>query len=232
MISVIIPVYNEERCIGRLLENVSAQDSPGGKEIIVCDGGSTDNTAAVAAEFGRVLHCDKGKAVQMNAGAAIARGDVLFFLHADMTLPSNILKEIRNKINMGYDGGGFANVFDNYNERIKRLGRWMNLRLISGREQSDRGVFYGDNGIFVKKTVFDELGGFCNMPIMEDYDFSIRLKARNRVVKINDPQIVVSARRHEKAGFVKTRFQWVMIKKLYLLGVSPHRLANWYGDVR
>ncbi len=93
-------------------------------------------------------------------------------------------------------------------------------------------IFFGDNGIFVKRTVFEALGGFKTIPIMEDYDFSKRLQEQFSVVRIGAPRLVVSPRRHVEAGFIKTRMQWILIKRLYQVGVSPHVLARWYRDVR
>ncbi|MCZ6593692.1 MAG: hypothetical protein O6943_02115, partial [Bacteroidetes bacterium] len=105
-------------------------------------------------------------------------------------------------------------------------------RFLNKKEQSDKGVFYGDNGIFMKKSVIETLKGFKEIPIMEDYDFSKRMRQHFKVIKIKEPPIVVSARRHIKAGFFKTRFQWIAIKKLYQLGISPKVLAKWYSDIR
>lgn len=108
----------------------------------------------------------------------------------------------------------------------------MNLRFINKKEQSDKGIFYGDNGIFVKKSVFEKLKGFKEIPIMEDYDFSNKMKQHHRIIKIKGPPIIISARRHVKAGFFKTRFHWIAIRKLYVWGVSPRVLAKWYVDIR
>lgn len=107
----------------------------------------------------------------------------------------------------------------------------MNLR-ITNKEQSDKGIFYGDNGIFVKKSVFDELNGFKDIPIMEDYDFSTRLLKSYKVTKIKEAKIIVDSRRHIKSGFFKTRFQWIIIRKLFKLGLSPEILVKFYNDVR
>lgn len=107
----------------------------------------------------------------------------------------------------------------------------MNFRFRK-REQPDKLIFYGDNGIFVRKEVFEKLDGFKELPIMEDYDFSMRMKSKYKVKLIKEPQLILSARRHIHAGFIRTRIQWVVIKKLYLMGVSPMKLEKWYKDVR
>jgi len=232
MISIVIPTYNEETVIETTLQNLKELECISESEIIVVDGGSSDKTVGIAKKYASVISSSKGKAIQLNVGARTAIGDILFFVHADMTLPKDALKVINLKINdEGYSGGGFANEFSSYNEKIKLLDRLLNLRIVN-REQSDSQIFYGDNGIFVKKSVFEKLGGFKEIPIMEDYDFSVRLKKEFRVVKINNPKIIVDSRRHINAGFIKTRVQWITIRKLYKLGVSPFLLAKWYKDVR
>jgi rSAM/selenodomain-associated transferase 2 len=231
MISIIIPTYNEETSIEKTLVQLSEIKCRVDKEIIISDGGSTDGTVALASRFANVIKSEKGKAIQLNNGAKHAKGDILFFVHADMFVPDGALTQICNQLNNGFDGGGFLNVFSSHNEKIKRLGRIMNFRIRKG-EQPDKLIFYGDNGIFVRKRVFDEMKGFKEIPIMEDYDFSYRLRSRYRVTKIDEPRIVVDSRRHLKSGFLKTRMQWIVIRKLYKLGISPFALAKWYADVR
>ncbi len=233
MISVIIVAFNEEEYINSIISVLKKQKFSGAFEILLADGNSSDKTVLFAKQEGVIIiNCRKGKACQMNDAAKAAKGDVLFFVHADMELADNTLSAIQEQIDQGYDGGGFANVFDAYNDKIKNLGTWMNFRIFNKKEQSDKGIFYGDNGIFVKKSAMNTLKYFREIPIMEDYDFSKRMKKRFNVIKIKNPCIVVSARRHVKAGFFKTRFQWIVIKRLYKWGVSPKALANWYGDIR
>lgn len=234
MISIIIITYNEEEYIECILLNILQQfKDEGDFEILVSDGGSSDKTIEIAKKYTEIINSSKSKAFQLNAGAKEAKGNILFFVHADMTLAKGTLKAISRQINEeNFDGGGFANEFDKHNKKIKKLGNRLNLRIFSKKEQSDRNIFYGDNGIFVRKKVFEALGGFKEIPIMEDYDFSRRMKASYRVKLIKQPKIIVSARRHQKSGFITTRLQWIFIKKLYLIGVSPFRLARWYKDVR
>ena len=232
MISVIIVAYNEAEWIHSIISELEKQNHPD-FEILLADGGSTDETVSLAKQRGvQTVTCRRGKSSQMNDASKKVTGNVLFFVHADMTFPKNTLLTIKEHIDKGFDGGGFSNVFDEHNKKIKRIGNWMNLRFFDRREQSDKGIFYGDNGIFVKKEVFEQLNGFKEVPIMEDYDFSNRMRKKYNVVKIKKPVITVSARRHAKSGFWKTRFQWVMIRILYKWGVSPSFLANWYSNVR
>lgn len=232
MISIIIPTYNESRAIEKTLAQLNKISCTEEKEIIVADGGSTDNTVEIASLYAKVLHCKKGKSHQLNDGAKQAKGEILFFVQADMFVPEGALQSICNQLQEGFDGGGFANEFDAYNKKIKLLGTILNFRFLNNKEQSDRGIFYGDNGIFVRKVVFEKLGGFKEIPIMEDYDFSVRMKKQFKVKQIKFPKLILSARRHVEAGFIKTRILWILIRKFYKWGVSPFRLAKWYTDIR
>lgn len=234
MISAIILTYNEADWIHSIIDYLHQQEYQGQFEILVADGGSTDDTVALAKKRKvKVIPCQKGKALQMNEAAKKARGNILFFVHADMMLSPNTFSSIEQYIvEEQVDAGGFANLFDEDNQKIKRLGTLLNFRFFNQQEQSDRGLFYGDNGIFVKKRVFEALGGFKEIPIMEDYDFSLRLRNKYRTKKIRNPQIILSARRHQKSGFIKTRLQWIFIRLLYKWGVSPNFLVKFYKDVR
>lgn len=232
MISVIIPTYNESVTIEKTLKQLMLIKCREEKEIIVLDGGSSDNTNEIANRYAKVFQCKKGKSFQLNEGAKHAKGQILFFVQADMFVPDGALEAICNQLEEGFDGGGFANEFDAHNKRIKLIGTILNFRFFNKEEQSDRCIFYGDNGIFVKKSVFEKLGGFKEIPIMEDYDFSVRMKEQFKVKQIKFPKLILSARRHVEAGFLKTRILWILIRKFYKWGVSPFKLAKWYADVR
>jgi rSAM/selenodomain-associated transferase 2 len=232
MISIIIPTYNEEGYIEKTLCRLHELKSETEFEIIVSDGDSNDCTVELSRSFAKVITTDKGRGKQLNAGAKNASGDILFFVHADMYVPDGALRKIENEIyNNGFDGGGFLNVFNEHNNKIKNLGKMLHLRM-SNKGQADRKHFYGDNGIFVRREVFDKLGGFKELPIMEDYDFSSRLLANHKVCLIKEPKLIVDARRHNKDAFLMTRIKWMLIKRLYLLGFSPKKLNAWYNDIR
>lgn len=232
MISVIIPTYNEEARIEHAIASVLRCRDETEIEIIVADGGSTDGTVSLAGAYVRVVCSETGRAHQLNAAVERARGDIFFFLHAHVTLPAGALEMIDRAINAeAKDGGGFSNIFSEHNRKIKRLGRVLNLRF-RDNDHSGNTLFFGDNGIFVRREVFEALGGFKTMPIMEDYDFSTRMRERFEVVRISEPKLVVSPRRHVEAGFVRTRIQWILTRRLYELGVSPDHLARWYPKVR
>lgn len=205
MISAIIVAYNEADYIQKIVRELAKQKYSGRYEIILADGGSTDETVSlIEDQHIEIVHCRKGRACQMNDAAKVAIGDILFFVHADMKLHHNTFSTIQEFIAQGYAGGGFKNVFGSHNKKIKKLGRWMNFRLFNTSEQSDKGIFYGDNGIFVSRETFDKLGGFKEIEIMEDYEFSNRMRQEFNVIKIKKIPITVSARRHIKTGFWKT----------------------------
>jgi glycosyltransferase involved in cell wall biosynthesis len=128
MISIIIPTVNEENYIQKTLHQLSELKVETDFEIIVSDGFSGDKTVELASSCAKVIRAEKGKSKQLNAGAKLASGDILFFVHADMYVPSGALKKIEQAIcESGFDGGGFLNVFDRHNQKIKRLGRIMYL---------------------------------------------------------------------------------------------------------
>ena len=231
MISIIIPTYNEATHIEATLQHlISLKEPP--VEILVSDGGSTDDTVSLVLKYARVIYSGKGKGLQLNTAAKEAAGEILFFVHADMHVPPSALSAIAEHIYAkGYDGGGFLNVFSEYNEKIKRLGRIINFRIRKG-EQPEQCIFYGDNGIFVRKDAFERLHGFKEIPIMEDYDFSIRMRSKYKVSVIREPKLILSPRRQQRDGFIRTHLKWFFIKKLYQLGMSPQKLAEWYKDIR
>ncbi len=232
-LSIIILSFNEEKNIRSILNNVCSLESIDNVEIIVSDGNSTDGTRECIDKSIKVLVCEPNRSKQMAKAVEAAQGEVLWFLHADMKLPSNALVQIKNAINKGYDGGGFANNFDKYNDKIKRLGTIMNLRIFDKKEQSDKGVFYGDNAIFITKKQLHEIGGIPQQEIMEDYELSVRLKQNGaKMFKIKNSPIIVSSRRHIEEGFIRTRLRWILIRKLYKWGLDPFLLKKLYSDER
>lgn len=162
MISIVIPTFNEESVIEETLVRLADRRREEDFELIVSDGQSTDATVMLASRHARVVSSERGRSRQLNRGADEARGDVLFFLHADAELPPGALIAIRRKLDEGYDGGGFSNVFASHNRRIKLLGRILNLRL-RDNDHAGNTRFFGDNGIFVRTPVFRTLSGFRDM---------------------------------------------------------------------
>jgi rSAM/selenodomain-associated transferase 2/rSAM/selenodomain-associated transferase 1 len=219
-VSVIIPALDEERQIAATLRAV--QQSPS-HQIIVVDGGSTDSTVERAKEAGAtVLASQPGRARQMNAGAARAEGGSLLFLHADTLPPPGWAEVIRRTLPMpGVAAGAF---------RFHIAGSFAGKSFIewaAGLRSRWLQRPYGDQGLFLTRALFEELGGFADLPIMEDYEFSARLRRRGRIVTVAEAALT-SARRWEKLGVVRTtlRNQWMLAG--YHLGVSPQKLATRY----
>jgi rSAM/selenodomain-associated transferase 2 len=221
-ISVIIPTLNEESTIGPLLDRL-VKESP--FEILIADGGSTDRTTQLAAPYATVLPCPRGRGPQLNHAARAARGDVLLFLHSDVRLAPASLAAIQHALADPTVAGGNFDILYEGSDTAARVFSWIN------RRRYRFGIFYGDSGIFCRRHVFHHLGGFRDIPILEDYEFGRRLWKHGRFVTLSQP-ILVSARRWRKAGLFPTLWAWFWIQALYLSGVSPWRLSRMYRDVR
>lgn len=223
-ISVIMPVLNEEKAIGPALTALTALKP---HEIIVVDGGSGDRTREVCAQSGaKVLITGAGRARQMNRGALEASGAVLLFLHADTRLPASAFADIAVALSeTRYLSGRFDIELDSDRWLLKVIGRMINLRSRLTR------VGTGDQAIFVRREVFSELGGFPDLPLMEDIAFCRSLKRLGDVACLRS-KVVTSARRWESDGVLRTIFKMWTLKLLYLAGVSPVRLKRYYADTR
>lgn len=224
MISIIVPVYNEESTIASCLERLEGLE--GNKEIIVCDGGSKDDTVSIAGRYAKVIKSGKGRSFQMNAGADAAKGNILWFVHSDSRTDSNSLLAINNAIYAGRDGGCFSLYFYDYDDiSLKFLSLTSNLRAKYLK------LMFGDQGIFLTKDVFWEIGGYDEIPLMEDWNMS-RALYRNYKVKVLKEKIGTSGRRFKEGGFLKTLMFMHMIKFKYITGTSPEELAKMYKEVR
>ena len=219
-ISVIIPVLNDAEALDLALG--STQDYTG-VECIVVDGGSSDESAEVAQSRGvKVLHSPPGRARQMNAGAEVAEGRFLLFLHADTRLPEGFDGHVRRILTgSGVAAGAFQLQIDAPSARLRLIEKAANWR--SRYLQMP----YGDQAIFLRKELFREMGGFPDLPIMEDFQLIRRLQGEGRIV-ITPVAVVTSARRWKKLGALRTTlFNQMMILGFYL-GFEPARLARWY----
>ncbi len=219
-ISIVIPVLNEANAIGDVLAQVGKACAV---EVIVVDGGSHDETVTLAQSMGvKVISATAGRANQMNAGAAVATGEILLFLHADTRLPNEFATLVRQALQDPKTvAGAFELQIDAQMRGLRAIEAMVNLRsrLLS--------LPYGDQGIFLKSSIFRKLGGFPNLPIMEDFEFMRRLRTLGKVT-IVPASVLTSGRRWQKLGVVKTTALNQMAIVAYLLGVSPHRILRWY----
>ncbi|AKN30901.1 glycosyl transferase [Clostridium carboxidivorans P7] len=224
MVSIIIPVLNEEKNIEKSL--IQFNRLKGDKEIIVVDGGSSDSTKQIADRFAKVVLSEKGRANQMNKGAAKASGDILWFVHLDSIINEDSIEKIQLAIDEKYVGGGFSLKFYDYDTLfMKYISTTSNLRA------KYLGLYFGDQGIFVRRDVFEGVGGYPRQDIMEDWELSLLMKKMGKLKLINTT-IGTSARRFKNGGQLKTHLLMHKIKLLYLLGTPTDKLAKIYKDVR
>jgi uncharacterized protein len=222
LVSVVVPVLEEAAALPGLLDHLATLE--GRFETIVVDGGSADRSAGIVAAHPSapvVLRAGGGRARQMNTGAAAARGDPIVFLHADTRLPPRAYKALTTS---AADGGNFAIHFDGGDRFSRVLGAWYRL-------QRRLGVYYGDSAIWLRRHAFDALEGFRELPIMDDYDLARRLERGFRTACLPGP-VVTSARRWRTLGIPRTVLSWIVIRWLFLAGVSPRRLARLYRRPR
>lgn len=219
-ISVIIPTLNEQENIQHLVRQLKGIDD---LEMIVADGGSTDGTLRLLEGSCKVVQSVKGRAKQMNAGARIAKGNVLWFLHADSivvsTMPSSICKVMRGDESV--IGGGFSLRFDDPSILLK----W--IAIGSDWRAKLSNIFFGDQGFFIRRSVFEEIGGFPSEALMEDWIISQRSKKYGKLVLLPEP-IVTSSRRFRKKGIIRTFLLMKWIAFLFLLGVPTEHLERMY----
>lgn len=221
-LSVIIPAYNEARRIGRTLETLLAGATDVSPELIVADGCSDDGTREIACALGATLvTSDPGRATQMNAGAAVATGEHLLFLHADTRVPRDYDKHIDKALaEKGVVGGAFQLSIDASNlslrlveQAVKWRSRWRSLP-------------YGDQGLFMRAETFRQLGGYAELPVMEDYELVRRLARLGRI-HLAPASVVTSARRWQNQGVFSATLTNQACIIGYHLGVSLQRLADW-----
>jgi len=224
LISIIIPTYNEAKTIGSTIAHLLPWRNQ--IEIIVADGGSSDGTTGLIPPGIKLIQATRGRAAQMNAGAQLATGKVLLFLHSDTRLPSDFLQQLKPVISdQSVVGGAFKVKFDHPGPFFYLTSLGSNLRAALA------GIYFGDQAIFARRDIFKKLGGFPPIDLMEDWVFSRRLQRAGKTVLLPGP-VVTSARRWLIHG--KWRTAWLMqkIKLLFLLGVSPSELKKMYTDKR
>lgn len=246
MVSVIIPALNEEKALPHTLRELLRQS--GDYEVIVVDGGSTDRTCTIAESFGFIdsasdprhssdtsresfhvsrltFHAPKGRASQMNAGAKQAKGELLLFLHADTVLPPGAIQRLNKmEADQAVQAGGFMHQFSGDDWRLKLISFLDNFRCIRSR------IIYGDQALFVRRALFEQLGGFPNRPILEDVAFCERLIAVTTPLLLS-PSVVTDARKFLKMGVWRS-FLRVLLIILHVEFRLPVLPRAFFQDVR
>lgn len=220
-LSIIVPVLNEAAQLPALLEHLQVLRQSG-CEVIMVDGGSDDNSAAIITVAGfRLINSPRGRATQMNAGASQTRADTLLFLHADTRLPPDAGAQIQAALARGANWGRFD---------VRILGRSRLLRLVAwlmNRRSRLSGIATGDQALFVRRAEFDAVGGFADQLLMEDIEISKRLRARSRPACLAS-RVTTSGRRWEQRGVWRTIFLMWRLRWQYWRGVSAEHLAEYY----
>lgn len=224
MISVIIPTINEEKSLGNLLSVLSSSSIE--HEVIIADGGSTDATTEIAkSQKARVVSAELGRGEQLNEGAQIASGEILWFLHADSIIEATALDSIVKHLNQEDTiiGGNFQIAYDG-DKTIDRFTENLCRFLRSF------GLYYGDSGIFIRKDVFERIGGFAKLKVMEDFEFVRRLESTGATCYIKEPVIISSSRRFAKHTPIGLVSLWIKMHINFLLGASDNQLYRQYNS--
>lgn len=224
MISVIIPTLDEEQNIRGCIDSILSEGFD--TQVIVSDGGSTDGTRDITREYRDkgvvLLKTRKGRGSQMNGGASAAGGEILLFLHADTRLEKGWNDAVTRALqNEGCAGGAFALHIDSPRRQFRLIESWVRLRCRIFR------LPYGDQALFMRKKTFMEIGGYRDIPLMEDVDIIKRLKEIGKIVMLSE-EVVTSARRWEREGWVCTAARNQLIMLLYKMGMDPQRLVRMY----
>jgi rSAM/selenodomain-associated transferase 2 len=222
-LSVIIPMLNEATTIAATIQAVRRQ---GPREIIVVDGGSSDDTVLQAADADLVVASDRGRARQMNTGAAVAQGDLLLFLHADCHLEEGALSAAVECLRRRRVVAGCFRMQVQAAAAIYRL-----IGFCATARVRLTGIVYGDQGLFVRREDFMGVGGFPEVRLMEDVLISRRLRRRGRIV-VAEAEVLVSPRRWQRQGLVRQTLRNWALTALATAGVSPDSLARFYPAVR
>ena len=221
-----MPVFHEEEWINALIEYLNNLDLHKDIEIIVVDGAREKNTLK-AIHNNQVIKIpsEKGRAKQMNVGASAAKGEILIFLHADTELPFQALKKINSFIGQReYVGGAFDLGIKSDKFIFKMIGTLSSLRSRFNR------IPFGDQAIFIRRKYFNQIGGYKEIPLMEDVELMRRIKKSRKKIWIFYDRVMTSPRRWEKEGVIYCTLRNWVIQALYLLGVSPHKLAIFYKN--
>jgi len=219
-VSIIIPVLNEEQSINALLQQLQSYRLQG-HEIIVVDGGSQDETIKVAKSLcDQLISSEAGRARQMNKGAELSKNEILWFLHADTIIPDESVESIQQALSEN-DWGRFDIHLSGTHFLFRIIEKMINIR------SCVFSIATGDQGIFLKRSIFKTVNGYSNIPLMEDVELSKKLKKISRAVCLNN-KLTTSSRRWEKNGILITVFLMWKLRFLYWLGMSAKRLSLQY----
>ena len=222
--SIIIPVFHEGERINEAIEYLNPLHSGQDIEIIVVDGTEEKDTLKVIQNNHIIkISTEKGRAKQMNAGASVARGDILIFLHADTELPIHAFRKIQSLTERReYVGGAFDLGIKSDKFIFKVIGTLSSLRSRLNR------IPFGDQAIFIRREYFNQIGGYQEIPLMEDVELMRRIKKSKKKIWIFYDRVMTSSRRWEKEGVIYCTLRNWILQGLYFLGVPPHKLANFY----
>jgi rSAM/selenodomain-associated transferase 2 len=222
--SIIVPVFHEGDRINDLMEHLNQLDTGEACEIIIVDGApERDTLKRVQSNHVIKVSSEKGRAMQMNAGASVAKGEILIFLHADTELPHCALKRINDFLpRKEYVGGAFDLGIKSDKPIFKVIAFLASLRSRLNR------IPFGDQGIFVRREYFNDMGGYKQIPLMEDVEFMRRIRKSGKKIKIFYDRVMTSPRRWEREGVLYCTLRNYTNQLLFSVGVSPHKLANWY----
>ncbi|MCO5936660.1 TIGR04283 family arsenosugar biosynthesis glycosyltransferase [Mucilaginibacter sp. RB4R14] len=224
-VTIIVPVFNEADNIGRLIRYLTAFGNDNLEEIIVVDGGSTDDSLVYAKKAGAVavISPEKGRAAQMNFGASLAKGDLLYFVHADTLPPQTYITDIVNVVKAGYDMGRYLSIYDSKSWLLK-------LNALLSRLDTFGGMG-GDQTLLITKNLFQQTGGFDGtMKIMEEFEFCTRARKRGKYKIITKP-VLISARKYDTNGWFTVQKANYAIVRMYQKGASQESMVLKYKEM-
>lgn len=221
-ITVVIPIYNESATVAGMLSQLDAL--PGDWDVRFADGGSTDDTLEKIGSRYPVIPCPKGRANQMNRAAEDAE-EIIWFVHCDSVLPADAHAQISRAVENGAEWGCFHIGFD-YD------GPFMGCNTYLSNRRARRGIAFGDQGIWARRDLFEKMGGFPSLPIMEDYEFSLCMKRAGIPITQLPGRIVTSGRRYRTGHPLMTMWQMFHLRCLYRRGTDINEIARRYRDIR